>query len=133
MLIAQVTDTHIKAAGKLAYRKVDAAAKLAACVAHLNALATRPDAVVMTGDIEGHVFAGSAAARGVIVSLHDARGREIARTRSEFDGFYNFIGVPGGDYEVRVSTKSGQTELVQPLSLDPQDGYIVLERIYIFE
>lgn len=51
MLIAQVTDTHIKAAGKLAYRKVDAAAKLAACVAHLNALTPRLDAVVMTGDL----------------------------------------------------------------------------------
>jgi hypothetical protein len=94
-------------------------------------------AVIMTGDIEGHVVAGSAddaaGARGVIVSLHDAEGREVARTRSEFDGFYSFTGVPGGDYEVRVSAKGGQHELVQPLSLDPQDGYVVLERIYIFE
>jgi hypothetical protein len=93
-------------------------------------------AVVMTGDIEGHVMAGSAddrAMRGVIVSLHDAEGREVARTRSEFDGFYSFTGVPGGDYEVRVSTGAGESELVQPLSLDPRDGYVVLERIYIFE
>jgi len=93
-------------------------------------------AVVMTGDIEGHIFAGSAddkAVRGVTVSLHDAEGREVAKTRSEFDGFYSFTGVPGGDYEVRISTNGGQTELVQPLSLDPLDGYIVLERIYIFE
>jgi len=90
----------------------------------------------MTGDIEGHIFAGSAddrAVRGIIVSLHDAEGREVARTRSEFDGFYSFTGVAGGDYEVRVTTNGGQTELVQPLFLDPQDGYIVLERIYIFE
>ena len=93
-------------------------------------------AVVMTGDIEGHIFAGLAddrTVRGVIVSLYDAEGREVARTRSEFDGFYSFTGVAGGDYEVRVSTNGGQTELVQPLTLDPQDGYVVLERIYIFE
>ncbi len=93
-------------------------------------------AVIMTGDIEGHIMAGSAdgrAVRGIIVSLHDAEGREVARTRSEFDGFYSFIGVAGGDYEVRVLTNGGRTELVQPLSLDPQDGYVVLERIYIFE
>jgi hypothetical protein len=93
-------------------------------------------AVVMTGDIEGHIFAGLAddrTVRGVIVSLYDAEGREVARTRSEFDGFYSFTGVAGGDYEVRVSANGGQTELVQPLTLDPQDGYVVLERIYIFE
>ena len=38
-------------------------------------------AVVMTGDIEGYVFVGSAdeavAARGIVVSLHDAKGREV--------------------------------------------------------
>ena len=94
-------------------------------------------AVVMTGDIEGHVLAGSAgderAVRGVIVTLHDAEGREVARTRSEFDGFYNFTSVPSGDYEVRVSVNGGQNELVQSLTLDPQDGYVVLERMYIFE
>ena len=93
-------------------------------------------AVVMTGDIEGHIMAGSAddkAVRGIIVSLHDAQGREVATTRSEFDGFYSFTGVAGGDYEVRVLVNGGQSELVQPLSLDPQDGYVVLERIYIFE
>ena len=94
-------------------------------------------AVVMTGDIEGHVFVGSAddaaAVRGVIVSLHDAQGREIARTRSEFDGFYSFIGVPGGDYEVRVAANGGRAEVAQPFSLDAQAGYVVLDRIYLYE
>ena len=93
-------------------------------------------AVVMTGDIEGHIFADFAddtGARGVVVSLHDADGREVATTRSEFDGFYSFTRIPSGDYEVRVSVNGGQGELVQPLSLDSQEGYIVLERIYIFE
>jgi hypothetical protein len=94
-------------------------------------------AVVMTGDIEGHILAGSSgagkAARGIIVTLHDAQGREVARTRSEFDGFYSFTGVPGGDYEVKVWVDGWQTELAQSFSLDPDDGYVVLERLYIFE
>ena len=94
-------------------------------------------AVIMTGDIEGHLLAGVAgdarAARGVIVTLHDAEGREVARTRSEFDGYYSFNSVPGGDYEVRVHTERADSELTQHVSLDPQDGYVVLERIYIFE
>ena len=51
MLIAQVTDTHIKADGRLAYRKVDSAEKLANCVAHLNRLDPMPDLVLMTGDL----------------------------------------------------------------------------------
>ena len=84
-------------------------------------------AVVMTGDIEGYIFVG------VIVSLHDAQGREIARTRSEFDGFYSFIGVPGGDYEVRVAANGRHGEVVQPFSLDALDGYVVLDGIYLYE
>ncbi len=51
MLIAQVTDTHVKAAGKLAYGRVDSARKLRDCVAHLNGLDPRPDVVLLTGDL----------------------------------------------------------------------------------
>ncbi len=51
MLIAQVTDTHIKANGRLAYGKVDSAEKLARCVEHVNRLSSRPDIVLMTGDL----------------------------------------------------------------------------------
>lgn len=51
MLIAQITDTHIKLPGKLAYRKVDTAAMLAACVAEVAALDPAPDVILMTGDL----------------------------------------------------------------------------------
>jgi 3',5'-cyclic AMP phosphodiesterase CpdA len=50
-LIAQVSDLHIRAQRKLAYRKVDTAAALERCVAHLNALSPAPDAVLFTGDM----------------------------------------------------------------------------------
>jgi len=51
MLIAQVTDPHIKAQGRLAYKKVDTAANLHRCIHHLLNLEQRPDLVLMTGDL----------------------------------------------------------------------------------
>jgi 3',5'-cyclic AMP phosphodiesterase CpdA len=51
MLIAQITDTHIKLPGKLAYKKVDTAAMLRACVAELLALKPQPDLILLTGDL----------------------------------------------------------------------------------
>jgi 3',5'-cyclic AMP phosphodiesterase CpdA len=56
MLLAQISDLHVKQPGALAYRRVDTAACLARCIARLNALTPRPDAVIMTGDL---VDAGS--------------------------------------------------------------------------
>ncbi|MEO1460581.1 MAG: metallophosphoesterase, partial [Pseudomonadota bacterium] len=53
-LIVQLTDTHVTAPGRLAYRKVDTHAALARAVAHINALPARVgpiDAVVLTGDL----------------------------------------------------------------------------------
>ena len=51
MLIAQITDTHIKPHGALAYGRVDTAPYLARAVAHLLALRPRPDVVLATGDL----------------------------------------------------------------------------------
>lgn len=51
MLLAQISDLHIKRPGALAYRRVDTAAYLERCVARLVALDPRPDAVVVTGDL----------------------------------------------------------------------------------
>src|SRR5689334_2698732 len=51
MLIAQITDTHIRAPGRLAYRQVDTSAMLAACVRELLMLDPQPDLIVHTGDL----------------------------------------------------------------------------------
>jgi 3',5'-cyclic-AMP phosphodiesterase len=51
MLIAQVTDTHIKPDGRLAYRRVDTASYLASCVDHLQRFVPQPDLVLFTGDL----------------------------------------------------------------------------------
>ncbi len=50
-LLAQVTDMHIKAGGKLSYRVVDTERSLARCVAHLLAMPQQPDTVLFTGDL----------------------------------------------------------------------------------
>jgi len=51
MILVQITDTHIRAPGKLAYRRVDTAAALTRTVAQVLRLPQRADAVVITGDL----------------------------------------------------------------------------------
>lgn len=51
LIITQISDTHIKPEGKLAYERVDTAAALATCVAAINKLDPKPDLVLVTGDL----------------------------------------------------------------------------------
>jgi 3',5'-cyclic-AMP phosphodiesterase len=51
VLIAQISDLHIKPPGELAYCKVDTAAALKRCVCELNRFSPRPDFVVISGDL----------------------------------------------------------------------------------
>jgi 3',5'-cyclic AMP phosphodiesterase CpdA len=56
MIVAQLTDPHIKLEGRLVYGSLDSAAHLARAVDRLNALEPLPDVVLLTGDL---VDAGS--------------------------------------------------------------------------
>jgi Icc protein len=51
MLIAQISDMHIRPHGQLAYRRVDTAPFLARCVAQIAGMTPRPDLVFATGDL----------------------------------------------------------------------------------
>jgi Icc protein len=51
LLIAQISDLHIKRPDELAYRRVDTALALQNCIETLNALQPRPDLVVISGDL----------------------------------------------------------------------------------
>jgi 3',5'-cyclic-AMP phosphodiesterase len=51
LLIAQISDLHIKRAGELAYGVVDTADALQRCIAHLNTLNPPPAVVVCSGDL----------------------------------------------------------------------------------
>ncbi len=51
ILVAQISDLHIKRPGALAYGKVDTAAALAHCINELNRFLPRPQLVVVSGDL----------------------------------------------------------------------------------
>jgi 3',5'-cyclic AMP phosphodiesterase CpdA len=51
MLIAQISDTHLKRQGELLYGRIDTAGYLERAVAHINALDPQPDIVIATGDL----------------------------------------------------------------------------------
>ena len=51
MLIAQISDVHLKPEGILAYGVADTATALARAVKHINTLNPRPDLVLATGDL----------------------------------------------------------------------------------
>ena len=51
VLVAQISDLHIKRPGALAYGKVDTAAALTRCIAQLNRLRLRPEIVIVSGDL----------------------------------------------------------------------------------
>ena len=51
VLIAQISDLHIKPPGQLAYGRVNTAAALERCVTALNEFRPRPDLVVISGDL----------------------------------------------------------------------------------
>ena len=51
LLVAQISDLHIKAPGELAYGKVDTADALARCIVELNRFSPALDLVVVSGDL----------------------------------------------------------------------------------
>ena len=51
VLIAQISDLHVKPVGMRAYQRVDTAAALARCVKELNRFTPRPNLVVISGDL----------------------------------------------------------------------------------
>ena len=51
MLIAQISDLHVKPPGQLLYDRIDTAGFLERAVAHVMPLDPLPDLVIMTGDL----------------------------------------------------------------------------------
>src|SRR5260370_38914657 len=51
MLIAQLSDPHVRPDGVLYQDVVDSTAMFAAAIAHLNGLDPRPDLVLLSGDL----------------------------------------------------------------------------------
>lgn len=63
--------------------------------------------LVSAGDVDGTlVHDGGGTLQGVDLELVDIEGRVVARTRSDFDGFFLFEGVPYGHYSIRIARLS---------------------------
>lgn len=71
--------------------------------------------LVGAGDVDGTlVRAGGGTIEGVDLELLDAEGRAVARTRSDFDGFFLFERVPYGRYTVRIAQLSAEAAKLLP-------------------
>lgn len=65
--------------------------------------------LVSAGDVDGTlVRAGGGTLEGVDLELVTVEGRVAATTRSDFDGFFLFEGVPYGRYTVRIGRLSAE-------------------------
>ncbi len=72
--------------------------------------------LVATGDVDGTlVRAGGGNLEGVDLELVDVEGRAVARTRSDFDGFFLFEGVPYGRYTVRIAKLAAEASELDSL------------------
>ncbi|QJB69677.1 MSCRAMM family protein [Parasphingorhabdus halotolerans] len=71
--------------------------------------------LVAAGEVEGTlVRQGGGAISGVGLELLDGEGRVVRETRTEFDGFFLFEGVPYGEYRVRIDQLSAQATKLSP-------------------
>jgi 3',5'-cyclic AMP phosphodiesterase CpdA len=98
MLIAQITDMHVRPRGRIAYDRVDTNAMLAAAVATLEGLARKPDLVIATGDLADCGLASEYEELGdlleplsmpvyLVPGNHDRRGELFDAFAS--DGYFN--------------------------------------------
>lgn len=68
------------------------------------------------GDVDGTLArAGGGTIEGVDLELVDLEGRTIASTRSDFDGFFLFEGVPYGRYSMRIARLSAEAARLSPV------------------
>ncbi len=126
MLIAHISDLHIRRPGELAYRRVDTAAFLQRCVAHLLSLRPQPDLVVATGDLadsgrpeEYEHLAGILARLPMPLYLipgnHDDRGA----LRSAFPQ-HQYL--HGGEEFIQYTAPAGPLQLVALDTVLPGEG-----------
>ena len=107
MIVAQITDMHVRPRGKIAYGRVDTNAMLGAAVAALEALPRKPDLVIASGDLtdcglveEYEVLRGLLEPLSMPVYLipgnHDRRAELYAQFASDGylrndDGFLHYV------------------------------------------
>lgn len=72
--------------------------------------------LISAGDVDGTlVRAGGGSFEGVELELVNVEGRVVVKTRSDFDGFFLFEGVPYGRYTIRIAQTSADAARVATL------------------
>ncbi|MFM9853184.1 MAG: collagen binding domain-containing protein [Sphingomonadaceae bacterium] len=72
--------------------------------------------LVSAGEVDGTLMnANGTTFEGVDLELVDVEGRVARTTRSEFDGFFLFDGVPYGRYRLRVAKASAEAARLDPV------------------
>ena len=72
--------------------------------------------LVGASDVDGtRVREGGGTIEGVDLELLDLEGRAVARTRSDFDGFFLFERVPYGRYTVRIAQLAADAAKLAPM------------------
>jgi Icc protein len=129
MLIAQISDMHLKPPGELLYRRIDTAGFLERAVAHIVALDPRPDVVLATGDlVDGGTVEEYTLLRRLLAPLsmpvylipgnHDARDpmREV---------FADHAYLPGNGF-LQYTVEDRPVRLIALDTLMPGKGYGVM-------
>ena len=81
--------------------------------------------LVSSGEVDGTLVSQNGQNfEGVDLELIDAKGRVAKTTRSEFDGFFLFDGVPYGRYSLRVANASALAAGIVPAL---RDGLIIAD------
>ncbi len=95
--------------------------------------------VVLTGDIEGMAYRLTDAGKetrigkmGVQLELVSKDGRVTRIARSQYDGYYSFVEVPVGHYQLRVIGKYQDPALVWEIQLTTDEGYVEAEDFHVY-
>lgn len=95
MLIAQISDLHIRAPGAPLMTSYDTAARLSAAVARLNAMVPRPDLVLISGDLTNGPAAGEYEALAELLAPLAIPYRVVAGNHDEAEGLRRTFGAAG--------------------------------------
>ena len=95
MLIAQLSDPHVRPEGELYQGVVDSNAMFAAAIAHVNALDPRPDLVLLSGDLVDHGHDGEYAMLAKLLAALKVPALAIPGNHDEREAFRRaFAGRP---------------------------------------
>ena len=106
---------------------------------HAGSTVELPIPVVMTGDVEGMVYRLDNSGRktrrgkmGVQLELVSENGSIVKTTRSQYDGYYSFVEVPIGRYQLRVVGKYEDPALSWAIELDDEEGYVEVDDFHVY-